>query len=99
MTDTENSTEKKSSDDKFNPFTCLGGLLYYPVLGIALRLGIGMYGVLFSHLKGFSIILSVFVTILITLIFVLIAVFILHILFRFGDFVWERLFRKKANKE
>jgi hypothetical protein len=96
MTETDKSAEKKSSDDKFNPFTCLGGLLYYPALGIAIRLGIGMYGVLFSHLQGFSIVLGVLITILITIIFVLIAVFIIHLIFRFGEFVWERLFRKKS---
>ncbi len=98
MTETDQSTEKESSDDKFNPLSCMAVLLYYPALGFAIRLGFSMYGYLFDHLKGFAIIIGILITIIITIIYAFIAVFIVYLLIRLGEIVWGWIMRIKANK-
>lgn len=98
MTDTENSEEKKSDSDKFNPLSFLAVLLYYPALGFALRLGISMYGYLFKDLTGFEIIIGIVITIIITIIYILIALSFVYLLIRLGEIVWGWIMRKKGDK-
>ena len=98
MTETDKSTEKKSSEDKLNPLSLLAVLLYYPAMGFAIRLGFSMYGYLFNHLKGFAIIIGILITIIITIIYAFMAVFIVYLMIRLGEIVWGWIMRIKANK-
>jgi hypothetical protein len=88
---TENSKPKtdKFFDDEFNPLSCLAAFLYYPALGIAIRLGFAMYGYLFDNLKGYAIILGILVTLVITAIFAIISIMLVYLFIRLGEIIWK----------
>jgi hypothetical protein len=95
MTENSKSKSDKFFDDEFNPISCLAVLFYYPALGIAIRLGFAMYGVLFNNLDGFAIILGILVTLIITAIFAFVAIICVYLLMQLGSILWKWLTPKK----
>ena len=90
--------EKKETEpdkDKFNPFSFLAILLYYPALGLAIRLGFSAYFYLFDDLKGLNIIWGIIVALIITIIFTIIAVFFINLLMKLGNKIWKYIVKKK----
>jgi hypothetical protein len=75
----------ESDKDKFNPFSFVAILLYYPALGFAIRMGFSMYYILFENVKGFNIVLALIVTLIITIVFIIIALSFINLLLYFSD--------------
>jgi hypothetical protein len=96
----ENPEKQKveSVEEKFNPFSVLAFLFYYPALGLAIRMGFYTYFYLFDNLKGIVIIGGIVVTMVITVIYIIIVLFFINFLFKLSDKIWKLIILKKESK-
>ena len=92
-------TNDNSKEEKFNPFDLITGLLYYPSMGIGIRLGLAMYGVLFSKLTGFAVVFGVLGTIVIAIIFGMLAVLPAYFLQMILEYIWNWFKKRKGNQQ
>jgi len=91
--------EAESIEVKTNPFSFLAILLFYPALGLAIRMGFLTYYYLFNDFKGLKIILGIIITLIITIIYIIIVVFLMNFLIELGNKIWRFIITWKESRK
>lgn len=84
---------------EFEFLSIITGILYYPAMGLGIKLGLSMYPILFSKLKGFAIVFGVICTILIAIIFGMLGAMSLYILQTAIENFWRWCIKDRVTKK
>ena len=96
MINNSKNQNSESNEEKFNPFSFVAILLYYPAIAMAIRLGVSSYYIFFDDWSGLSNIFGIIVSIIITIIFLIIALGFVYLMIQLGEIIFKLITNRKS---